>query len=92
MEWEHCPSVTVDHLSEAHLTGSHDTDRAAASSLALTCEGGSGPAPLSSDHTLLFGRQELSVCPCEVVCDLRARGDGEVDACLERGRLDLGDR
>ena len=89
--WEHCPSpVTVDHLSEAHLTGSHDTDRAAASSLALTCEGGSGPAPLSSDHTLLFGRQELSML--EVVCDLRARGDGEVDACLERGRLDLGDR
>lgn len=43
-----------------------------------------------SDHTLLFGRQELSTL--EDVCDLSARGDGEVDACLEWGRLDLGER
>lgn len=82
--------MTADLLSGSHLTGSHDTDRAAASSLALTCDGGSGPAPLISDHTLLFGRQELSTL--EDVCDLSARGDGEVDACLEWGRLDLGER
>ena len=69
---------------EAHLTGSQDTDREAASSRALTCEGGIGPAPSSSD-ALVFVR----LSAFKDVCDLRTRGDGEVDACLERGRLDL---
>ena len=85
----HCKRKRRPSWRGTHRTGSHDTDRVDAFSCALTWEGGIGHAASGSDDTLHCVLQ--GVPRHEDNWELRARREGEVDTCLEREKLDLGE-